>query len=56
MIFFSDVDCRLGDGVGGEEYDAGTEMTMEECINEVKTNFPDANGITMDQPCDPIGE
>ena len=31
-------------------------MNMEECINAVKENFPEANGITMDQPCDPIGK
>ena len=29
-------------------------MSIEECIAEVKEFHPDANGITVDLPCDPI--
>ena len=47
-------DLEVGDGTGGDDNKenlAGT-YTIEDCIKEVKRSYPEANGITVERPCE----
>ena len=47
-----DVECKIGDGTGGSEVDTETSFSsLKECINHVKAQYPDANGVTFQTSC-----
>ena len=47
-------DCRIGDGTGasGSEIELSGTYTRQGCIDAVRRDYPDANGLTMTNPCD----
>ena len=46
----SEVDCQMGDGIGGYEVYVGT-FNKDDCISEVREQHPTANGATMNSNC-----
>ena len=44
--------CKIGDGVGGSEKKLPDLYTLQQCIDAVRLQYPDANGATMNLPCD----
>ena len=49
IIFFPEpkIDCRTGDGKGGNEKRISGKYTVQECVTEVKKQHPTANGASM---------
>ena len=48
---FTDMICKIGDGVGPSESKLEGSYTIQECINAVKESYPNANGATISSPC-----
>ena len=49
-----DVECKngVGDGAGGSEINTEKMFSsLKECINHVKDQYPDANGVTFQTSC-----
>ena len=44
--------CKIGDGVGGSEKKLSDLYTLQQCIDAVRLQYPNANGATMNLPCD----
>ena len=53
IIFFPEpkIDCRTGDGKGGNEKRISGKYTVQECVTEVKKQHPTANGASMNIDC-----
>ena len=45
------IDCRKGDGLGGNEVILNGKYTVEECVTEVQKQYPTANGASMNFDC-----
>ena len=48
---FTDAVCKIGDGIGGSEIIISRNRTINQCYKRVKQLYPNANGITMGNPC-----
>ena len=47
-----DVECKIGDGSGGSEINTEKMFSsLKECINHVKYQYPDTNGVTFQTSC-----
>ena len=47
-----DVECKIGDGTGGAEVNTKNLFSsLQECIDHVKDQYPDANGVTFQTSC-----
>ena len=52
MFIQIDVECKIGDGTGGSEVNTKELFSsLQECIDHVKDQYPDANGITFQTSC-----
>ena len=43
--------CQIGDGVGGSEKKLKGSHTIQQCIDAVRLQYPNANGATSTEPC-----
>ena len=52
VSIFKDLECKIGDGIGGSEINTEELFSsLQECIDHVKENYPDANGVTFETSC-----
>ena len=51
MYLSIDVVCKIGDGIGRSEIFLSLNRTINNCYRRVKQLYPDANGMTMSNPC-----
>ena len=43
--------CKIGDGIGGSEKKLPGSYTIQQCIDAVRLQYPNANGATRTEPC-----
>ena len=43
--------CKIGDGKGGYEKQIKGSYTRQQCIEAVQKQYPEANGVTVSNPC-----
>ena len=47
----TDMECKIGDGIGESETKLEGSYTIQECIDVVQQTYPNANGVTTSNPC-----
>ena len=51
-LILQDLECKIGDGIGGSEINTEELFSsLQECIDHVKENYPNANGATFQTSC-----